>query len=140
VNRVPAEETPRGAHPDDGTIDLWHGSLQHTGWRNLRHLLSDEEHRRADAFAFDRDARRFVVSHSVLRTLLGRFTGIPACELKFRVEPGGKPVLEAGMSQPVHFSLSRSEELVLIGFAPRPLGVDIEWLNGLVRRWISKVS
>jgi 4'-phosphopantetheinyl transferase len=128
VNGPPAEDIPRGAPPSDGTIDLWHGSLRHTGWRDLLQLLSDEEHRRADAFAFDRDARRFVVSHAVLRTLLGRFTGVPACKLKFRAERAGKPVLEAGMGQSVHFSLSRSEEVVLIGLASGPLGVDIEWL------------
>jgi 4'-phosphopantetheinyl transferase len=115
-----------------GWIDLWHASLQYTGWRRLLHLLSDEEHRRAEAFVFDRDARRFIVSRAVLRTLLSGVTGVAACELKFRIEQGGKPVLEPGMGQPVHFSLSRSEELVLIGFAPRPLGVDIEWLGKLV--------
>jgi len=64
-----------------------------------------------------------------LRSLVSRVTGIPVCELKFRIEPDGKPVLEPGMSQPVHFSLSRSEELVLIGFAPGPLGVDVESLE-----------
>ena len=84
---------------------------------------------RGDGFAFDRDARRFIVSRAVLRTLLSRVTGVPARELKFQIEPDGKPILELGMGQPVHFSVSRSEELVLIGFAPRPLGVDIEWLE-----------
>jgi 4'-phosphopantetheinyl transferase len=64
----------------------------------------------------------------VLRTLLGHATGIAAVELSFRGEPGLKPVLEARLSRPLHFSLSRSEELVLIGLASCPLGVDIEWL------------
>src|SRR5262245_30469608 len=52
-------------------IDLWHGSLQHARWTELLHVLSDEERRRTNRFAYDRDARRFVVSHAVLRALLG---------------------------------------------------------------------
>jgi 4'-phosphopantetheinyl transferase len=36
--------------------------------------------------------------------------------------------LEASLSRPLYFSLSRSEELVLIGVASRPLGVDLEWM------------
>jgi 4'-phosphopantetheinyl transferase len=75
-------------------IYLSHASLVLTGWRHLYDLLSDQERRRADAFFFERDARRFVVSHAVLRTLLSRSTGIPAHELKFRAERGRKPVLE----------------------------------------------
>jgi 4'-phosphopantetheinyl transferase len=112
-----------------GSIDVWHANLQQAGWRRLLHLLSDEERHRAEAFAFDRDARRFIVSRAVLRSLLSGATGIPASELKFLKGPNGKPVLKPGICQPVHFSLSRSEELVLIGFAPRPLGVDVEWLD-----------
>jgi phosphopantetheinyl transferase len=132
VNQVPAEESAGNTRRAQGWIDLWHADLQHTDWRRLLHLLSDEEHRRADAYAFDRDARRFIVSRAVLRTLLSRFTSIPACELRYRVEREGKPVLESGMGPTVHFSLSRSEELVLIGFAPCPLGLDIEWLGQAV--------
>jgi len=113
----------------DGRIELWHGSLQHVGWNSLFGLLSDEERRRADALVFERDARRFVVSHALLRVLLNRFTGEPAAQLRLRTERGSKPVVETAVGQPIHFSLSRSEELVMIGFASRPLGVDIEWVG-----------
>lgn len=122
------ERNESGGESPDETIHLWHGSLEHGGWRQLAYLLSDSERRRADAFFFERDARRFVISHAVLRILLGQATGIPARELKFRDRPGLKPVIEGPRRAP-HFSLSRSEEMVLIGFAARPLGVDIEWLG-----------
>jgi 4'-phosphopantetheinyl transferase len=136
VNRATTRVSFR-ARPENGgglqraqcRIELWYAELQHAGWRRLLSLLSDEERGRARAFAFDRDARRFIVSHAVLRSLVSRVTGIPVCEVKFRVEPDGKPVVEPGKSQRIHFSLSRSEELVLIGFAPSPLGVDVEWLE-----------
>lgn len=128
VNHGPGEETTSGDRPNDSAIYLYHANLRQTGWWKLVRLLSAEERRRADAFAFERDARRFIVSHAVLRTLLGHATGIPPGELSFQREPGLKPVLEPITAQPIHFSLSRSEELVLIGFASRPLGVDIECL------------
>jgi 4'-phosphopantetheinyl transferase len=136
VKCAPAQGSPQapprravGTQRVQGCIDLWHANLQYTRWRRLLPLLSDEEHRRAQAYAFDRDARRFVVSRAVLRTLLSHSTGVPAGELKFRLEPDGKPFLQPGIGQRVHFSLSRSQELVLIGFAPGPLGVDVEWLD-----------
>lgn len=129
VNHAPGENGDRTTH---GAIYLYHANLQQTGWWKLVRLLSAEERRRADAFAFERDARRFIVSHAVLRTLLGHTTGIPPGELSFQREPGLKPVLEASTAQRIHFSLSRSEELVLIGLAWRPLGVDIEWLGKTV--------
>jgi 4'-phosphopantetheinyl transferase len=129
VSRGTPPENAGGTQRAQGWIDLWYADLRHAGWRRLLLLLSDEERGRARALAFDRDARRFIVSHAVLRSLVSHVTGIPVYELKFRIEPDGKPVLEPGVGQPVHFSLSRSEELVLIGFAPGPLGVDIEWLE-----------
>lgn len=136
MKRAPARVWPKARQESAsdiqgarGGIDLWHADLHHPGWRRLRDLLSAEERRRASAFAFERDARRFIVSRAVLRSLLSGVTGVPVGELKFRVEPAGKPVLETGFGQPIHFSLSRSEELVLIGLAPDPLGVDLEWLH-----------
>jgi len=128
VTHPPGKGTIGDDPPTQSEIYLYHADLRQTGWGKLVRLLSVEERRRADAFAFERDARRFIVSHAVLRTLLGHATGIPPGELSFRREPGLKPALETRSAQPIHFSLSRSEELVAIGLASRPLGVDIEWL------------
>ena len=132
LSHASGEETASRDRPAHGAIYLYHANLRQTGWWKLVRLLSAEERRRADAFAFERDARRFIVSHAVLRTLLGQAAGMPPGELRFGREPGRKPVLEACTSRPIHFSLSRSEELVLIGLAWRPLGVDIEWLGKTV--------
>jgi len=129
LNHSSADEHTNGGQPADCMINLWHAGLEHSAWHKLVDLLSDGERRRAAAFIFERDARRFIVSHAVLRTLLGRAAGIPAPEVKFENGPGVKPVLEPSSSRPIHFSLSRSEELVLIGLGARPLGVDIEWLG-----------
>jgi 4'-phosphopantetheinyl transferase len=128
-NHMIGEETYGGCPPSDGTIYLYHANLRQTGWRNFVDLLSAEERRRAAAFVHERDLRRFIVSHAALRTLLSHATGIPPGELSIRRERGLKPVLETRTARPIHFSLSRSQELVMIGLACRPLGIDIEWLG-----------
>jgi 4'-phosphopantetheinyl transferase len=131
-NRSPAADDAVCRHAPIGRIDLWHGSLKCRDWRDLIVLLSDQERCRANGFIFDRDARRYIVSHAVLRSLLSRFTGIAACKLELRFRIGLKPALATRIGQPIHFSLSRSEERVLIGFAPRPLGADLEWLGKMI--------
>jgi 4'-phosphopantetheinyl transferase len=112
--------------PCDKRIDLWHSSLEVIEWRPLLVLLSNEERHRADSFAHERDTRRFVVSHATLRLLLSQLTAVPASQLRLSVERDAKPALLEKLRQPIHFSLARSEERVLIGFASRPLGVDLE--------------
>lgn len=86
----------------------------------------------AYSFIFDRDARRYIVSHAVLRSLLSRYTSVAAHKLELRLGTGLKPALATRIGRPIHFSLSRSQERVLIGFAPRPLGVDIEWFGKII--------
>jgi phosphopantetheinyl transferase len=105
---ISAGDDARDGAPTERVIDLWHASLQHSGWRQLADLLSDGERRRADSCSFERDARRFTISHAVLRTLLSRATGISAREVKLQGRPGLKPALEGSLCQPIHFSLSRS--------------------------------
>jgi hypothetical protein len=119
VNHASGEETGSGNRPTDSAIYLYHADLRQTAWSKLVRLLSVEERRRADRFAFERDARRFIVSHAVLRTLLGQAAGILPGELLFRRELRQKPVLEASTTRPIHFSLLRSQEVVLIGLAVR---------------------
>jgi hypothetical protein len=104
VRRRRGEATAIGYRPTHNAIYLYHATLRQTGWLSLVRLLSVEERHRADAFAFERDARRFMVSHAILRTLLGDAIGIPPGELSFRREPGLKPVLEVRLGRPLHFS------------------------------------
>ena len=108
-------------------VRLWRASLKCSGWSDLLSLLSEEELHRVERFSLPRDARRYVVSHAVLRTVLSGLTGNTPGSVTLGVEPDGKPIL-LGISRGLHFSLSRSEEYMLIGVAPHPVGVDLEWL------------
>jgi 4'-phosphopantetheinyl transferase len=109
------------------TVRLWQASLDVTDWRALLSHLSAEEQGRAQRFAFERDARRYVASHAALRSVLGTLLGLRPDDVALGAEAGGKPVLADGGGM-VQFSLSHAEELALIGVAARPLGVDLEWL------------
>lgn len=109
-------------------VQLWTASLDCPAWKELLPLLSTDEVSRLNRFSFERDARRFAVSHAVLRRLLGRLLDMPPEDVAMRAEAHGKPVLKDG-GKALHFSLSRSEERTLIGVAAQPLGVDIECLT-----------
>ncbi|MGE7386845.1 4'-phosphopantetheinyl transferase family protein [Streptomyces sp. NPDC004126] len=102
------------------------------GWagRLAPRLLDAGELRRADSLRRTGDRRNHLVARVLLRTLLGARLGLapeavrlgraacPCCG-----GPHGRPVVLGGG---VHFSLSHSGSLVLLGIGPVPLGVDVE--------------
>ncbi|HET9111193.1 MAG TPA: 4'-phosphopantetheinyl transferase superfamily protein [Ktedonobacterales bacterium] len=93
-------------------------------------LLSDDERRRADAFARPDDRQRFTLTHGLLRRLLGEYLEVSPAELRFRTEAHGKPWL-ASPSSPMAFNVSHADACVLIAVARgREVGVDIERVGG----------
>lgn len=89
-----------------------------------RDLLSPDERERAGRFHFERDARRYVVAHGVLRAVLGRELGHPPAAIALVRGPHGKPHLADGGPR---FNLSHSDEIALIALhATREVGVDVE--------------
>ncbi len=107
--------------------------------------LDADERSRADAFVHEADRVRYAAAHIALRRLLGAATGTPARELALVREPcpccgapHGRPALAdqyaagggAAGGGPLHFSLSHGGDLVLIGTAAVPIGVDVEALPG----------
>ncbi|MER5217504.1 4'-phosphopantetheinyl transferase superfamily protein [Streptomyces sp. NPDC002838] len=93
-------------------------------------LLEPAEQQRAAAFGRPEDRRRYVVAHVALRVLLGARLGVTADAVRLVREPcptcgapHGKPAVHGGDA---HFSISRSGDVVLIGIADVPVGVDIE--------------
>ncbi|HJS57031.1 MAG TPA: 4'-phosphopantetheinyl transferase superfamily protein [Vicinamibacteria bacterium] len=93
-------------------------------------LLDDEERNRAARFRSVEARDRFVGGRALLKTLLGASLQRPAASVRVRVEPDGRPVLldpEPG----VEFSISHSGERVVVAWADRVVGVDIERLRPL---------
>ncbi|MET7621967.1 4'-phosphopantetheinyl transferase superfamily protein [Streptomyces sp. NPDC005408] len=132
----PGTIPPTGPHP--GIVDLWMLHLpqaddqaQDTPGLDTS-VLSPDEQRRACAFARPRDRLRYTFAHTALRRLLGAQLGLPPQDLAFTREPcpccgapHGRPAL-ADPPLPLHFSLSHGGDLVLIGTAAVPVGVDVE--------------
>ncbi len=104
------------------TVDLLHG-IDDAMLVNGAAPLSTRELERVARFRFERDRRRYWVSHAVLNTLLAEHAGChdPA---SISVNAYGKPFLP-GCEW--HFNMSHSGDLALIGLSPTgPIGVDIE--------------
>jgi 4'-phosphopantetheinyl transferase len=118
-----------------GTIRCWRVDLRQpeSVVAALATVLSADEAARAARFVFPRDRRRFVVTRASLRVLLGRCRGVSPAAIRFSYGPNGKPALATDRAAPpVHFSVSHSEDLALVGlFAAGPVGIDVEALRSL---------
>ena len=93
-------------------------------------LLSPEESSRAERFALEAGRRRFVLSHGALRCILSGYTGSDPAELRFGSTAKGKPFLASDDATGIHFNLSHSGDLALIGVAVGlRVGVDLEMVQ-----------
>lgn len=95
-------------------------------------VLDAQEQGRVAKFLRDEDRKRYLVAHIALRYLLARRIGVPPSDIALARDPcpncaelHGRPVL-AGSEPAVQFSLSHGGDLVLVGLAETPVGVDVE--------------
>ncbi len=89
--------------------------------------LDAEETARARRFHFRRDRDRFSASRLTQRALLAAYAGRSCREIRYAVERGGKPVLDAPKDAGLHFNLSRSGPVALFAVSRAgPVGVDVE--------------
>ena len=119
-------------HPDlaDDEIHVWCAGLDKlvSDLPAFAEPLSESERKRADRFQFDRDRKRFIVRHGLLRMILGRYLNLEPARLSFTCESRGKPALAGTLDgRTLHFNLSHSDGLALFAVARRfALGVDVE--------------
>ena len=95
---------------------------------SLALLLSPQESARASRFRFEKDRRRFIAAHGILRCMLGHYLGAEPDDVMFCHGPAGKPELAAPHAdRGICFNLSHSHGVGLYGFTRgRQIGVDIE--------------
>jgi 4'-phosphopantetheinyl transferase len=98
--------------------------------------LDERERKQAAAFIRRSDGLLYAAAHVALRRLLGAYTRTEPGRVEFMREPcpgcgeaHGRPAV-APPPPPVHFSLSHSGGVALVGVATRPIGVDVEKLPG----------
>jgi 4'-phosphopantetheinyl transferase len=124
VYSKPAESTRPQLHPGD--IHVWYFPLhvQHRDLAGLRRILSPKERRKAQRFRFEEHCNAFVLSHAVLRTVLGGYIACDPQLIEFGDSSGGKPFIKGSM---LRFNLSHSDGMALIAVTlNREVGVDIE--------------
>lgn len=98
----------------------------------LKALLSSDEKWRLSRFRFERDRRRFLVRHGLLRLILSAYTRMPASRHVFQYGIRGKPALRDSLGRTFHFNMAHSEERFLLGLTRiGPVGTDIEFLRPL---------
>jgi 4'-phosphopantetheinyl transferase len=90
--------------------------------------LAPDESRRASRFHFERDRKRYIAKHGLLREILGNYLSIHPAEVQFAYNPHGKPFLLNDLqAQNLNFNISSSGDLALFVFLRgRQVGVDIE--------------
>jgi len=114
--------------PSPGDVHVWRLELNHLASHidAFRPILSVEERERAARFHFEKDSRAYVVSHAILRKLLGHWMGTDPAALAFQHGVKGKPFLLAGPE----FNVSHSAHLALVALSlDRAVGVDIEQIR-----------
>ncbi|HLJ36063.1 MAG TPA: 4'-phosphopantetheinyl transferase superfamily protein [Ktedonobacteraceae bacterium] len=100
----------------------------------LKQLLSDEEVARAGRFYFEKGRHGYIVTHGILRILLGRYLDVDPRQLRFRTNAYGKPSVESPIhGAQLHFNLSHAHELVVFAFTYLgEVGIDIEYKRATV--------
>ena len=91
-------------------------------------LLSDAERHRARRFAFDRDARRFILARAGLRELLAARLGVRAESIEFEYGAHGKPALSRRFADAeLHFNVSHCDDVAAYAFScGHAIGIDVE--------------
>jgi 4'-phosphopantetheinyl transferase len=110
--------------------------------RALHVLLDAGERQRGASFHFDVDRVRHVVSHGLLRTLVGGYLGKSPAGLCFEAGEYGKPYLAANDAGGLAFNLSHSGDVVLVALAQKGnVGVDVEcWTDRIDELGIDRIA
>ncbi|MFJ6721898.1 MULTISPECIES: 4'-phosphopantetheinyl transferase superfamily protein [unclassified Streptomyces] len=98
--------------------------------------LDAQEREHTDSFIRRSDGLLYAAAHVAVRRLLGRYTRTLPRDVRFMREPcpgcgepHGRPAV-APPPPPLHYSLSHSGGVALVGVGTVPLGVDLEKLPG----------
>jgi 4'-phosphopantetheinyl transferase len=104
-----------------GDIHLWRIVIKDFD-PGTKDVLSPEEHQRATRFRFEKDRREFVSTRSILRHLLGAYTGQRPEAMQFYRGERGKPAVDGN----IQFNVSHAGGVALIAISESCVGVDVE--------------
>lgn len=111
-------------------VHVWRASLQVLDheYASMQEVLSEDERAFALRFAFEKDRRRWVVAHGVLRILLSRYLVVDSGNLQFSSNPFGKPAVAFPLNaEHLQFNMAHSADLALFAFTyDHCVGIDVE--------------
>jgi 4'-phosphopantetheinyl transferase len=131
---------PLAKPPQLGTDDVhaWAVPLDvsQQAYDGLLATLAPDERERASDFRFDAPRWRYVIARGTLRTLLGAYLHLEPTEIELTIDENQKPYLAGKLAvADLHFNVSHSGELALIGFALGcKVGIDVEQLRNVGHR------
>ncbi|MEO5570670.1 MAG: 4'-phosphopantetheinyl transferase superfamily protein [Bacteroidia bacterium] len=91
----------------------------------LKKSLSEDELRRSDRFAFEKDRNQFITAHVTVRTILAKYVDTTPAQIQFKKTAYRKPFISQPLTM-IKFNISHSENKILIAVAENEIGVDIE--------------
>jgi len=113
-----------------GEIHVWTAHLvdEHRATANLLPILGREESAQAAQFSFERDRRRFIQAHGVVRQILSNYCDADSATLAFARNHHGKPYLIPRANGPhLEFSVSRSSNCCMLAVQlDHSIGIDVE--------------
>lgn len=89
------------------------------------YYLNKDEQKRAQRFRFRKDHDLFVIGRYLSKILIAYYTNNKPENVTIIPDEFGKPVCEMNL----HFNLSHSGDLLLLGFSKSLIGVDIEKID-----------
>ena len=96
---------------------------------SFQELLSVQEQEKAARFRFVRDKNSYIITHAVLRSILGVHLDSQPAEIEFISNDFGKPSL-AEKYKKINFNLSHSSGLSALAFSTgSEIGVDVEKID-----------
>jgi 4'-phosphopantetheinyl transferase len=114
-------------------VHIWQAALEISSgcFERLFASLSPEEHGRAERFHFDRDRRRYIAGHGVLRAILGGYLGVQPGQVQFAYGPRGKPSLAGSFEESdLRFNMSDSHGMAIYALTRgREIGIDLEHIR-----------
>lgn len=118
----------REARPllSSGAAVVFQVCLDDAAWDSFTDALATDERRRASTYRTVLLQDHFRRCRAALRRFLSMVSGQRPEQIAFAYGPFEKP---ACPGLPVHFNVSHSDGTALIGVAPQPIGVDIEWMG-----------
>jgi 4'-phosphopantetheinyl transferase len=113
-------------------VHVWVLQISAVDLEPCSRLMVREELDRVAQFCRGEDHDSFIVSHGVLRYLLGKYLQQEPVAIRFVAGAQGKPLLEEEAS--VEFNITHSGDLAAMAFSSRcPVGIDLERIRPFAR-------